>query len=347
MLPEFMARALQLANNGRYSTSPNPMVGCVIVHDDMIVAEGWHVRAGDEHAEVVALNKLTTKLNHASLYVTLEPCCHQGKTPPCVDAIIEANIQYVFIGCLDSNPQVAGKGVAALKAAGIQVTVGILQDECEHLNRYFFHAIKHKKPYVIAKWAMSLDGKIATRLRDAKWISNAESRAKVHDTRHLVDAILVGSGTVAVDDPQLTVRKVEQIIAEEEQPLRVILDGVTVLDLEAKIFQASLPGETILASHLVGDKNYKLEDLLLALGKRGIRSLLVEGGAQVLTLFFENEAIDEIQCYIAPKLVGGTKALTPFMGDGIEQMLDAQCFLLASCDKQGDDVLLTYYKGSS
>jgi diaminohydroxyphosphoribosylaminopyrimidine deaminase/5-amino-6-(5-phosphoribosylamino)uracil reductase len=163
----------------------------------------------------------------------------------------------------------------------------------------------------------------------------------------LVDAILVGSGTVRADDPQLTVRKVEQTIVEEEQPLRVILDGATALDSEAKIFQPLLPGKTVLASQLVGDKNYKLEDLLLALGKQGIRSLLVEGGAQVLTLFFENEAVDEIQCYIAPKLVGGTKALTPFMGDGIEQMLDAQCFSLARCDKQGDDVLLTYYKGVS
>lgn len=344
MRSDFMAHALQLANKGRYSTSPNPMVGCVIVRDDVVIAEGWHQQAGSEHAEIVALNNTSATVAGATLYVTLEPCCHYGRTSPCTNAIINANLKKVVIGCLDTNPQVAGNGVAALQAAGIDVSVGMLQEECQQLNRYFFHAMQHNKPYVIAKWAMSIDGKIASKTHDAKWISNAQSRLAVHELRHQVDAILVGAGTVIADDPKLTVRKTDTEIEATEQPLRIILDGKTTLPKNSKLFSNNLPGKTILASSLIGHKNYDIPQLLAALNQQQIRSVLVEGGMHVLTAFFDNYAVDEIQCYIAPKLIGGTQALTPYMGEGIAQVMDAQCFSLHSCTQFADDVLLTYRK---
>lgn len=340
----YMHRALHLAEKGRLTCSPNPMVGCVIVRDDKIIAEGWHIKTGEPHAEVNAINMATDSVQNATAYITLEPCCHIGKTPPCTDLLIRSGIKYVYIACLDPNPLVAGKGVYCLKKAGIKVHVGTCEAEAKALNQHFFHYITQNKPYVIAKWAMSIDGKIASRTGDSQWISNATSRQQVHQLRQKVDAILVGANTARNDNPRLTVRLQSENSHPEVQPLRIILDGKRGLQNNLSLFSNSLPAKTVLASELMQTSNFTLDELLVQLGKQGIKTLLVEGGSATLTAFFSANLIDEVHCYIAPILIGGITAPTPFMGNGVETIQQAEKFCLISTAQHGEDVQCVYRK---
>ena len=344
MHEKLMQRALQLAEKGRYTCSPNPMVGCVISRDGKIVGEGWHQRAGEAHAEINALRQAGAAANGATAYVNLEPCCHHGRTGPCVDALIQAQIKHVVIGCLDSNAKVAGKGIKALQEHGITVTTGVAEVESKALNHIFFHAINKKRPYVIAKYAMSIDGKLATYTNDSKWLTGAAARQHVHQWRHQVDAILVGSNTVRQDDPQLTARLPEIEIPANEQPLRIILDGEQALPATAKLFSSQLANKTLLVSDILNSKQkpHDLNQLLMELYQHDINSLIVEGGGNTLTQFFSADLVDEIHCYIAPKLVGGATAPTAFMGSGSKLMSQAKSFSLHQMECFADDVLLIY-----
>jgi diaminohydroxyphosphoribosylaminopyrimidine deaminase/5-amino-6-(5-phosphoribosylamino)uracil reductase len=343
MYEMYMRQALRLAEKGRYSCSPNPMVGCVLVRDNQVIAQGWHQHAGGAHAEVNAIVE-AGNCRGATAYVTLEPCDHYGKTPPCTQALIAAGVAEVVVGCLDPNPLVAGRGVAALRAAGLSVTVGVCEAESQAINQFFFHAIIHERPYVIAKWAMSFDGKMATRSGDSKWITGKAARHNVHELRHQVDAILVGMNTAIVDNPQLTARKLGQKIPDAEQPQRIVLDGVRPRPEHLALFKGDLPGKTWLASELVAGDDHKLINLLMVLHQRGLNSLLIEGGSQTLTQFLDEDLVDEIHCYIAPKLIGGAKAAMPYAGNGIENMLDARRYALHAVEKFDEDVCLIYRK---
>lgn len=339
----FMSQALQLASRGQCTVSPNPMVGCVIVQNDTIVGSGFHQKAGQPHAEIIALKDAGEKSRNALMYVTLEPCCHFGKTPPCINAIIEAGIQKVIVACLDPNPLVSGKGIEALKKAGIAVETGINEKEAIQLNKIFFHYIKHKKPFVISKWAMSLDGKTIVNENDVKQISGLKSRYHTHALRHQVDAILVGAHTAIHDDPQLSVRFLEDDRKIEKQPTRIILCGHHSLPSNLKIFNAFAESKTILAvtektSHLflhhqsentevlilpeTDDHTVSLPDLLSALGKKTIASILVEGGMSLHNSFFKENLVNETHVYLSPYFIGNFSHKKPvkiissdFMGE--------------------------------
>jgi len=317
----YMTLALQLAARGRATVSPNPMVGCVIVKNEHIVGQGWHERVGGPHAEIVALQAAGEKAADATAYVTLEPCCHHGRTPPCTDALIRAGVKEIYAASLDPNPLVAGKGVAALRAAGIKVNIGLCATEATALNEIFFHYIKYKKPLVIAKWAMSLDGKMVTHQNDTRQISGHESTMHTHQTRQMVDAILIGAKTARLDNPELTARFHNE--HNNKQPLRIILTGKEKLSIDLKIFATNAPAKTLLvateenAAHyqqmdhieiITAAKNQQglidLPELLTHLGNREITSLLVEGGAHVHQSFFQENLVNKIQVYLAPTIIG-------------------------------------------
>lgn len=315
-----MSLALELAKRGRLTVSPNPMVACVIVKEGQIIGQGWHEFPGQAHAEVNALRELGDQAQGATAYVSLEPCCHTGKTPPCTKALIEAGIQSVYVACLDPNPLVAGKGVQALLQAGIQVTTGICESEAIALNKIFFHYMQTKRPYVISKWAMSLDGKTITHNQDDRAISGDDSLTHSHETRQIVDAIVIGARTAIHDNPQLTVRRVETA----KHPLRFILAGRENLPFNLKLFDASLPAKTIVIvpddinqAWLQAAKNKHIEvwkcarkdgkidlnDFLDQLGSAGVTSLLVEGGETLHASFFREKLVKQIQVYLAPKII--------------------------------------------
>jgi diaminohydroxyphosphoribosylaminopyrimidine deaminase/5-amino-6-(5-phosphoribosylamino)uracil reductase len=321
---DYMQIALQLAARGRLTTSPNPMVGCVIVKKGQIIGEGFHERAGEPHAEIHALREAGQDAQGATAYVTLEPCCHQGRTPPCSKALINAGVKKVYIATLDPNPLVAGKGVAELLAHGIEVETGLAEPAAKDLNQIFFHYMTKQRPFVIAKWAMSLDGKTMTTPGDSRQISCPDSSLHTHEIRQTVDAILVGANTVRNDNPQLTARSATA--AEIRQPIRVILSSDGRLPIDLKIFSKELPGKTWIATTqavpadwqdaiqstqveiLVLPKNTEgqvsLPDLLAELGKKGITSILVEGGMKVHESFFKLNLVDKMHVYIAPVFIG-------------------------------------------
>jgi diaminohydroxyphosphoribosylaminopyrimidine deaminase / 5-amino-6-(5-phosphoribosylamino)uracil reductase len=319
-LSQYMAYALELAARGRQTVSPNPMVGCVIVNQQKMVGEGYHRRAGDAHAELYALEQAGVHAKNATAYVTLEPCCHHGKTPPCTDALIKAGIKKVYAACLDPNPLVAGKGILALQNAGIEVEVGLHEREAIALNEIFFHYMRTKKPFVIGKWAMSLDGKTITHPEDSRDISNTISRKHSHQTRQQVDAILIGANTAVNDNPQLNVRFANDLT---KQPLRIVLSTKANLPLNLKLFTESPENTLLVTTHkadatilqqlraqqvnilIVAEKENRidLQALLIELGKRNITSLLVEGGMTVLHDFFAQHLVNQIQVYLAPNII--------------------------------------------
>ncbi len=329
----YLSLALHLAAEGRYSVSPNPMVGCVIVKNNHIVGQGYHQRAGDAHAEVIALQQAKENAQGATAYVTLEPCCHHGKTPPCTHALIAAGIKEVYVACSDPNPLVAGKGISDLRAAGIRVQVGILQEEARQLNEIFFHFMQHKRPFVMAKWAMSLDGKMSVAAKDDKQISSTDAQYHTHQLRRQVDAILIGAGTAREDNPQLTARYAKESESITRQPLRIILMGQQTLPVNLKIFSPSLPGITLLVVtkksdeekwrakltekndvlRLPENKNglVDLPHLLDALAKRNITSLLVEGGRTVHESFFNENLVNKTHVYLAPTIIGSGNRKQP------------------------------------
>lgn len=307
----FMQEAIIEAKSAAGNLSPNPKVGCVIVKNNQIIARGYHRGPGFDHAEVDALKKIGYESRGADVYVTLEPCCHQGKTPPCTEALIRAGVKKVFFAMEDPNPLVSGRGAQALREAGIDVHEGLCAQEAAQINRFFIQFMKHQKPYVIAKWAMSLDGKMIVNAGDDRHMTGEESQQHAHALRNEVDAILVGVNTIIVDNPLLTTR----FVSPAYHPLRIILDTAGRTPKDARVLSA--PGQTIVVASYpciipgadvwvlpVKNNCIDLQALMVKLGEQGIMSLLVEGGPTVLNSFFEEGLVSETQVYVAPKVIG-------------------------------------------
>ncbi len=352
---QFMAQALELAQQGQGSVEPNPMVGCILVREGAVVGRGYHQRFGGPHAEVEALRDVgVDNASGVDAYVTLEPCCHHGKTGPCTQALIDAKVARVFIGCEDPNPSVAGEGIAALRQAGIDVVTGVLEEHARRLIAPFAKLIKARRPWVIAKWAMTLDGKIASATGSSKWISGESSRALVHQLRGRVDAILVGRRTAALDDPLLTARPAGPRVAT-----RVVLDSTASLPTESKLVQSIDQAPLLVAAtdQASAEQRRSLEDggvevltlggeqrgdqltaLLEELGKRQLTNLLVEGGSEVLGSLLDLRAIDEVHVFIAPKVLGGAGAPSPIGGAGIDDMTEALSLCEVQIRQLGEDV---------
>ena len=352
----WMAQALTLAERGRGYVEPNPLVGAVIVRDGQVVGEGWHQRFGEAHAEVNALTAAGDAAQGAILYVTLEPCCHQGKTPPCTDAVRRAGVRRVVAAMLDPFPQVAGQGAAVLRAACMQVEIGILEAEARRLNAPYLKLLATGRPYVHAKWAMTLDGKIATRSGDSKWISNEAARRRVHELRGRMDAIIVGIGTVLADDPLLTARP-----PGPRTPVRIVLDSQGRLPPGSKLVATAKDAATLVvtADTVPAARTEALRQLgctllrqpadlgrpmvgalLDELGRRRMTNVLVEGGAEVFGSFLDAGEIDEVHVYVAPKLVGGAAARTALAGNGVAKVADALALANWQVENIDGDVLL-------
>jgi diaminohydroxyphosphoribosylaminopyrimidine deaminase/5-amino-6-(5-phosphoribosylamino)uracil reductase len=335
----WMRRALELAERGRGYVEPNPLVGAVLVRDDTIVGEGWHQRFGEAHAEINALAAAGKRARGATLYITLEPCCHVGKTPPCTDALIAAGIERVVAALRDPFPQVAGQGAARLQAAGIAVDMGTCEAEARRLNAPYLTLLASGRPCVHAKWAMTLDGKIATRTGDSKWISGEASRRKVHELRGRMDAIVIGIGTALVDDPLLTARPPGPRTAT-----RIVLDSQARLPLTSRLVQTAhdtpllivtgpgAPGAAALATagaqllvipSAAERRRLDVCALLQELGRQRLTNILVEGGSELLGSFRDAGMIDEVHVFAAPLLAGGAAAKSPVGGAGIERIGDA------------------------
>lgn len=356
----YMERAIGLAKRAIGFTSPNPLVGAVIVKEGRILGEGYHEKYGQLHAERNALASCTESPAGASIYVTLEPCCHYGRTPPCTQALIDAGIAHVFVGSYDPNPLVAGKGIEALRDAGIQVTEAFQQEACDALNTIFFHYITHKAPYVALKYAMTADGKIATYTGASRWISGEESRAHAHRLRQKYAAILVGIGTVLADDPMLTCRIEGQVT---RNPLRIVCDSSLRIPLESNLCKTARDIPTILAcATATADKREALEALgvqvwalpnqnnqvdmealLHHLHAEKIDSVLVEGGSQIHFSLLAQGLAQKLYTYLAPKVVGGKTSPSPVGGQGIAQMADAMEMERTNITPLGRDILLEYH----
>jgi len=354
----FMRRALALAARGAGRVSPNPMVGCVLVKGGRIVGEGFHKKFGGAHAEVEALDAAGEKARGATAYVTLEPCSHFGKTPPCVDALIEAGVTRVVAAMRDPNPLVNGKGLAKLKKAGFAIETGLLEQEAQELNRGFISRVARRRPYVILKAAVSLDGKMATSAGRSKWITGPAARTEGHKLRAAADAIMVGINTVVSDDPALTSH------GKGKNPLRIILDSRGRMPFGAKVLDNAAPtlifaarrsprpageGERVPEGRVRVERltvpntngHLNLKSILRILADRGIGTLLVEGGGELLTSFLTAGLADEIRLFIAPKLIGGKGANTFFGGKGIRSMTDALALEGMSVRKIGPDLMIS------
>ena len=329
---EYMKMALELAARGCGSVNPNPMVGAVIVKNGEVIGRGFHEQYGKAHAERRALADCTAPPDGATIYVTLEPCCHHGKTPPCTDAVIESGIRRVVVGSGDPNPLVAGRGIEILRQNGIEVTEGVLREECDRLNEVFFHFIKTGTPFVVMKYAMTADGKIATFSGKSKWITGEAARRRVHADRNRYTGIMAGVGTVLADDPMLDCR-----LAEGRNPVRIICDTNLRTPLDSNVVKTAKSQKTIIAACRAAEArilpyrdlgceililpesggHVDLKALMAALGEMKIDSLLLEGGAALNWSALESGIVSRVQAYIAPKLFGGADAKSPIGGDGI------------------------------
>lgn len=370
-----MLRAIELAKEGVGKVNPNPLVGAVIVKDGEILSEGYHARYGELHAERHAFSRLENPeaARGAEMYVTLEPCCHQGKQPPCTQAIIEHGIRKVYVGSDDPNALVAGKGIALLRQAGVEVETQVLKEACDALNPVFFHYITEKTPYVVMKYAMTLDGKIACDSGKSQWVTGEKARAHVQQTRNALSGIMVGIGTVLADDPSLTCR-----IPGGRNPIRIIADSHLRIPLESKIVQAAEEIATIVAATEEGcseniEKRHALEEhgvkvlavpgknpgtrderavsvgdgvdlnvLMRMLGSQGIDGILLEGGAALNQSALWAGIVQKIQIYIAPKIFGGGGTFTPVRGLGVEEPSEAFLFKNRKITDFGEDILLEY-----
>lgn len=352
---QFMRRALELAAGGRYSTSPNPMVGCVVVRDGRVTGEGFHRRAGLPHAEIDALVNCTEDPAGATVYVNLEPCSHHGRTPPCVDALIEARIAKAVVAIGDPNPEVNGAGIRRLREAGIAVETGLLADEARLLNEKFLVSAGTGRPFLLLKAAMTLDGKLATETRSSRWITSDEARRRSLELREEYDAILVGAGTIAADDPELTrrlglsssitpwTRVVVDATGRVPSDARVLRDGGrTILVTSAPARIAPSPGLDIVSAK-AGGWHAALTGCLTELGARGIRSVIVEGGSGIHATLIRNHLWHKMALFIAPKLVGGSAAPALFGGDAVTDLADAFALRFESAEPLGPDLLLTAY----
>ncbi len=357
----WMQRALKLAALGQGFVEPNPMVGCVIVKEGQLLSEGYHRRFGGDHAEVDAIRRAedTASLIGSTAYVTLEPCCHFGKTPPCVDALIQAKVSRVVAAMTDPFAQVQGQGFERLRGAGIEVQVGVCEAESRWLNAAYLKRLQFGRPWVIAKWAMSLDGKIATSTGDSQWISGEASRGEVHRLRGVVDAIIVGGGTAIADNPTLTARP-----AGPRRATRIVLVGNRLPRTDAKLFQTIEDAPVMLVrSQSLMDSNplqasqvkqlqqlgakwlvlpakspqELVENLLDELGKQRFTNVLVEGGGSLLDSFFQADEADELRVFIAPKVIGGSAALGPVEGTGFAKLSAAPQFHTVHATRWDDD----------
>ncbi len=358
---KFMQRAIELAARGLGQTSPNPAVGALVVQAGGIVGEGWHEYAGGPHAEVNALRAAGQAAYGGTLYVSLEPCNTQGRTPPCTDAIVKAGINRVIIGTLDPNPAVSGRGVLALRAAGVTVDEGPLAAEAAQLNEAYNKYIVSGLPFVTLKTAMSLDGRIATKTGSSRWITGEPARAKAHGIRSINDAVLTGIGTVLADDPRLDVRLDGYT---GHQPVRIVVDGKGRIPASALVIQGAPKQTTIIATTdlMSLDASQKLSEagaeimvvprhgdridlqrLLRELGQRGLVSIMVEGGAALTTAFITEGLVDKYVFFVAPKLIGGTAALGFYGGVGVEDIEDARGLRFDTCENIGDDIMIEAY----
>ena len=340
----YMRRAIELAQKGRGRTNPNPMVGAVIVKDGEVIGEGYHERCGELHAERNALKNCRGRGNDpagATIYVTLEPCCHYGKTPPCTEALIEAKVARVVIGSFDPNPKVAGKGTRILREAGIEVNENVLREECDAFNYVFLHYITTGTPYVIMKYAMTADGKICTATGKSRWVTGEAARRRTHEDRNRYAAIMVGVGTVLADDPLLTCR-----VEGGRDPIRVICDTSLRMPQDAQIVKTAKDVPTIIATAVSDPEalapfihagcgivtvpkrgpHIDLKALMKALGERQIDSVILEGGATLNASAVQAGIVNRVQAYIAPKIFGGKDAKSPVAGDGVDEPAD--CCLL-------------------
>jgi diaminohydroxyphosphoribosylaminopyrimidine deaminase / 5-amino-6-(5-phosphoribosylamino)uracil reductase len=355
----YMKMALDLAASAKGRTNPNPIVGAILVKDGVIVGSGLHRKAGEPHAEVHAFRMAGEHAEGATLYVTLEPCSHFGKTPPCANLVKESNVARVVVAMQDPNPQVAGRGIGLLREAGIEVEVGVLEEEARILNERFVHNMVSRTPFVISKVAMTLDGKIAAYNGHSKWITGEESRHNVHLLRNEVDAILVGIGTVLADDPMLTTR----LATGGKSPIRVVLDSDLKTPLEAKIMDTTEAKTLIVAKEGADQAKAKvleekgieiiyvpktnsgldLAELLNKLYEKGVTDLLVEGGSEINGSFLRAGLINKYFIYVAPKILGGRDSLAPFTGDNVESMDEALNVTIHSVENFGEDILITAY----
>ena len=362
---KYMSEALELAKKGMGFVSPNPMVGAVIVRDGEIIGRGWHKKYGELHAERTAFaycDENGIDCTGADMYVTLEPCCHHGKQPPCTDAVIEHGIKRVFIGSADPNPMVSGKGVKILREHGIEVVEDVLREECDAINDIFFHWITHNFPFVTVKYAMTLDGKIATRTGESKWITGEESRLDVQRERLKHSAIMVGIGTVLADDPMLTCR-----LENGRNPIRIICDSKLRIPIDSNIVKTAKEVPTIIVTtnfdkksdHEKNDKRHVLEEmgcriistkvncghvdlytLMLKLREMKIDSILVEGGGELNDSLFRHKLVNRVKAYIAPKIFGGKDAKSPVAGWGIPTPDDAYMIENAKIQRIGNDFVI-------
>ena len=373
---EYMSRAIELAELGRGWVNPNPAVGAVIVKEGRVIGEGWHERYKGLHAERNAFASLTESAEGADLYVTLEPCCHYGKTPPCTEAIIAHKIRRVVIGSDDPNPKVAGKGVIQLREAGILVETGVMKAECDRLNPIFFHYITTNMPYVVMKYAMTADGKIATKTGASKWITGEKARARVQEMRHCYMGIIAGIGTVLADDPMLNVR-----LEGKKSPIRIICDSRLRIPLDSKICRSAGQYRTMIACGKIEDGDLGIEkkkeqdadckemvrkaeklcamgievvslpdvqgrvdllQLMNYLGSQKIDSVFLEGGGELNDSFLRAGLVQELKVFIAPKIFGGKEAKTPVSGVGVELPDQGTAFVLEKTSVIGEDFLLEY-----
>jgi diaminohydroxyphosphoribosylaminopyrimidine deaminase/5-amino-6-(5-phosphoribosylamino)uracil reductase len=355
-----MDRALELAARGQGCVEPNPMVGCVILNDNQIVGEGWHAVFGKPHAEVIALHAAGPRAHGGTLYVTLEPCCHHGKTPPCVDAIMRAGIRRVVIAQRDPFSAVNGNGITALESAGITCVVGIQAAEAGQLLAPYLKLVTTGRPWIIAKWAMTMDGRIATRTGDSRWISGPKSRNIVHQLRGRVDGIVVGRGTAEVDDPLLTARpeKVEDVI---RTATRIVVDSSCQLSPESQLVKTSGTAPLLIATSDTApevkcqalseagaeifpcqghSRREQTDSLLKELARRRMTNVLVEGGGRLFGELFDLRAIDEVHVFIAPKIVGGMDAVPPVAGLGVEKIVEALSFIEFETERIDQDLYL-------
>lgn len=347
---EYMSLALTLARSTIGQTSPNPSVGAVVVKDGRIIGMGSHLQAGQAHAEVHALNQAGEQAIGADVYVTLEPCAHHGKTPPCADLLVERKVKKVYVASVDPNPKVAGKGIEKLQRAGIEVEVGLLEEEASEINETFFYYLKTKRPFVTIKAAMTMDGKIATASGDSKWITSEQARMDVHQQRARHDAILVGSNTVRHDNPQLTAR----LPQGGKNPIRIVLDTHLSLQSDRLILNNDAPTWIVCGKQAdandfqqrhptikviqTATEKIELDHVLTLLGEQGIQSLYVEGGSAIHHSFLQEKLFQECHWYIAPKLLGGKDAIPVIGGIAPEKMSEALDLTIVSLMQIGPDI---------
>lgn len=354
---EYMKRAIELARQGEGFTSPNPLVGAVVVKHGKIIGEGYHARYGEAHAERNALKHCMETAKGGDLYVTLEPCCHYGKQPPCVEAIVQAGIRRVFVGSDDPNPLVAGKGIRYLRERGIVVETHVLKEECDRLNPIFFHYIQTQTPYVVMKYAMTMDGKIAAYTGASKWVTGEEARNEVQRERHRYRGIMVGVGTVLADDPMLNCR-----MPGGRNPVRIICDTHLRTPITAKVVATAREIPTILAVCVPDEGKTRYQpykeagcqilevpqkdghvDLLACMEKLGamqIDSILLEGGGTLNWAALESGIVREVHAYVAPKLFGGALAKTPVEGEGVSDPSEAVRLNIRKIKQLGEDLLI-------